>query len=142
VISDFSGARWNITSSYAKKSTTPPSLFCISFLRKGQVLAYVGRIHNLKDLKDITLTTQLQPSALNPQPSNLKPQPSILNPHPHPSSLNPPPSTLTRKQRTATLSKGLCGVTVCIQHLNSHSSHYTHKLDLRIQVDKVTYDSG
>ena len=24
---------------------------CISFLRKGEVLAYVGRIHNLKDLK-------------------------------------------------------------------------------------------
>ena len=23
-----------------------------SFLRKGEVLAYVGRIHNLKDLKD------------------------------------------------------------------------------------------
>ena len=28
------------------------ALFCISFLRKGKVLAYVGRIHNLKDLKD------------------------------------------------------------------------------------------
>ena len=28
------------------------ALFCISFLRKGEVLAYVGRIHNLKDLKD------------------------------------------------------------------------------------------
>ena len=27
------------------------ALFCISFLRKGEVLAYVGRIHNLKDLK-------------------------------------------------------------------------------------------
>ena len=26
------------------------ALFCISFLRKGEVLAYVGRIHNLKDL--------------------------------------------------------------------------------------------
>jgi len=25
--------------------------FCISFLRKGEVMAYVGRIHNLKDLK-------------------------------------------------------------------------------------------
>ena len=25
---------------------------CISFLRKGEVLAYVERIHNLKDLKD------------------------------------------------------------------------------------------
>ena len=24
-----------------------------SFLRKGEVLAYVGRIHNLKDLKDM-----------------------------------------------------------------------------------------
>jgi hypothetical protein len=24
----------------------------ISFLRKGEVLAYVGRIHNLKDLKE------------------------------------------------------------------------------------------
>ena len=28
------------------------ALFCISFLRKGEVLAYGGRIHNLKDLKD------------------------------------------------------------------------------------------
>ena len=28
------------------------ALFCISFLRKGEVLAYVVRIHNLKDLKD------------------------------------------------------------------------------------------
>ena len=27
------------------------ALFCISFLRRGEVLAYVGRIHNLKDLK-------------------------------------------------------------------------------------------
>ena len=27
-------------------------LFCGSFLRKGEVLAYVGRIHNLKDLKE------------------------------------------------------------------------------------------
>jgi len=27
------------------------ALFCIYFLRKGEVLAYVGRIHNLKDLK-------------------------------------------------------------------------------------------
>ena len=27
-------------------------LFCVSFLRKGEVLAYVGRIHNLKDLKE------------------------------------------------------------------------------------------
>ena len=27
------------------------ALFCISFLRKGEVLAYVGRVHNLKDLK-------------------------------------------------------------------------------------------
>ena len=27
------------------------ALFCISFLRKGEVLAYVGRFHNLKDLK-------------------------------------------------------------------------------------------
>ena len=27
------------------------ALFCISFLRKGEVLAYVGRIHNLKDLQ-------------------------------------------------------------------------------------------
>jgi len=27
------------------------ALFCISFLRKGEVLAYVGRIYNLKDLK-------------------------------------------------------------------------------------------
>ena len=26
------------------------ALFCISFLRKGEVLAYVGRIHNLEDL--------------------------------------------------------------------------------------------
>ena len=26
-------------------------LLCISFLRKGEVFAYVGRIHNLKDLK-------------------------------------------------------------------------------------------
>ena len=26
------------------------ALFCISFLRMGEVLAYVGRIHNLKDL--------------------------------------------------------------------------------------------
>ena len=29
------------------------ALLCISFLRKGEVLAYVGRIHNLKDLKDL-----------------------------------------------------------------------------------------
>ena len=29
------------------------ALFCISFPRKGEVLAYVGRIHNLKDLKDL-----------------------------------------------------------------------------------------
>ena len=29
------------------------ALFCISFLRKGEVLAYVGRIHNLKDPKDL-----------------------------------------------------------------------------------------
>ena len=29
------------------------SLFCISFLRKGEVLAYVGHIHNLKDLKRV-----------------------------------------------------------------------------------------
>ena len=28
------------------------ALFCISFLRKGGALAFVGRIHNLKDLKD------------------------------------------------------------------------------------------
>ena len=28
------------------------ALFCISFLRKGEVLAYVWHIHNLKDLKD------------------------------------------------------------------------------------------
>ena len=27
------------------------ALFCVSFLWKGGVLAYVGRIHNLKDLK-------------------------------------------------------------------------------------------
>ena len=27
------------------------ALFWLSFLRKGEVLAYVGRIHNLKDLK-------------------------------------------------------------------------------------------
>ena len=27
------------------------ALFCISFLRKGEVLAYVGRMHNLEDLK-------------------------------------------------------------------------------------------
>ena len=27
------------------------ALLCISFLRKGELLAYVGRIHNLKDLK-------------------------------------------------------------------------------------------
>ena len=41
------------------KSATPSrltrdlktALLCISFLRKGEVLAYVGRIHNLKDLK-------------------------------------------------------------------------------------------
>ena len=26
------------------------ALFCISFLRRAEVLAYVGRIHNLKDL--------------------------------------------------------------------------------------------
>ena len=29
------------------------ALFCISFLRKGEVLACVVRIHNLKDLKDL-----------------------------------------------------------------------------------------
>ena len=28
------------------------ALFCISFLRKGEMLAYVGHIHNLKDLID------------------------------------------------------------------------------------------
>jgi len=28
------------------------ALFCISFLRKGEELAYVGSIQNLKDLKD------------------------------------------------------------------------------------------
>ena len=28
------------------------ALCCISFLRKGEVLAYVGRIHNRKDLKE------------------------------------------------------------------------------------------
>ena len=28
------------------------ALFCISFLRKGEVLAYVGRVHNLEDLQD------------------------------------------------------------------------------------------
>ena len=28
------------------------ALLCISFLRKGEVLAYAGRIHNLNDLKD------------------------------------------------------------------------------------------
>jgi hypothetical protein len=28
------------------------ALFCISFLRKGEVLAYVGSIQTLKDLKD------------------------------------------------------------------------------------------
>ena len=28
------------------------ALLCISFLRKGEVLAYVGRIHSLKNLKD------------------------------------------------------------------------------------------
>ena len=27
------------------------ALICISFLQKGEVLAYVGRIHNLKDLQ-------------------------------------------------------------------------------------------
>ena len=32
------------------------ALFCISFLRKGEVLTYVGRIHNLKDLKDPYVT--------------------------------------------------------------------------------------
>ena len=31
------------------------SLLFGSFLRKGEVLAYVGRIHNLKDLKDAEL---------------------------------------------------------------------------------------
>ena len=34
------------------------ALFCISFLRKGEVLAYVGSIQNLKDLKDETPKTQ------------------------------------------------------------------------------------
>jgi len=29
------------------------ALFCISFLRKGEVLAYVGLHHNLKDLKGL-----------------------------------------------------------------------------------------
>ena len=34
------------------------ALPCISFLRKGEVLAYVGRIHNLKDLKDLSRTSR------------------------------------------------------------------------------------
>ena len=29
-------------------------LFCISFLRKGEVLVYVGSIRNLKDLKPVS----------------------------------------------------------------------------------------
>ena len=35
------------------------ALLCGSFLRKGEVLAYVGLIHNLKELKD---------DMLNPKP--------------------------------------------------------------------------
>ena len=34
------------------------ALFCISFLRKGEVLAYVGRIHNLEDLKALAGVTR------------------------------------------------------------------------------------
>ena len=34
------------------------ALFCISFLRKGEVLAYVGRIHNPKELKGLFKTPQ------------------------------------------------------------------------------------
>ena len=34
------------------RCTLETALFCISFLRKGEVLAYVGCIHNLKDLKE------------------------------------------------------------------------------------------
>jgi len=30
-----------------------PVLFCRPFLRKGEELAYVGLIHNLKDLKGV-----------------------------------------------------------------------------------------
>jgi len=45
------------------------ALLCISFPRKGEVLAYVGRIHNLKDLKDVTLIdgciTQLGSRVIN-----------------------------------------------------------------------------
>ena len=43
------------------------ALFCISFLRKGEVLACVGSIQNLKDLKDLevhTLASHREPSAL------------------------------------------------------------------------------
>ena len=38
------------TVKWARLGTTEKSQ-SISFLRKGEVLAYVGRIHNLKDLK-------------------------------------------------------------------------------------------
>jgi len=47
------------------------ALFCISFLRKGEVLAYDGRIHNLKDLKGLS-TEQVPVSAYGGSLKNLK----------------------------------------------------------------------
>ena len=56
MISDFLGARRNVASSYTKNPNTPPLLFCESFIRKGEVLGYIGELYwrtqNLKDKKD------------------------------------------------------------------------------------------
>ena len=38
-------------------------LFCISFLRKGEVLAYIGSIQNLKDLKAMVVRDGRSPDA-------------------------------------------------------------------------------
>ena len=48
-----------IKSTKAPKFLAPKQrLFCICFLRKGEVLAYVRRIHNKKDLKHHTRTAK------------------------------------------------------------------------------------
>ena len=44
------------------------ALFCISFVRKGEVSAYVGRIHNLKDLKDLRMSMEI---GVVPAPTHL-----------------------------------------------------------------------
>ena len=52
------------------------ALFCISFPRKGEVLAYVGRIHNLKDKFSVQQSTCLEKTDLFAFPgSNLVPSP-------------------------------------------------------------------